>query len=171
MGAARLRGTAHNSAWFAIPAPDIATLSPTRNEPSNPSPISTTLPAAEYPNGSGSSRRDITALNVAVTPSVFALVNIFLTKSGRALAFAGIDFLAKSTTIRSVPAEIREAVVRTRISRVPALGGGTSFTSSFPFRALWITCFIEALLLRFQRLMQRCLIILDPCASINELQH
>ena len=47
IAARRFSGTAFSSAWLAMPAPAMATRSPTRNRPSSPAPTATTSPAAE----------------------------------------------------------------------------------------------------------------------------
>ena len=116
---AKFSGTTLNSEWLAIPAPAIATRSPIVNLPSIPAPISIILPDAEYPSGIGSSNLVRTAFVAALSPSVFTLDNTFFTRSGRCRAFDSIFFFANSATILSVPDEISEALVFTRISFLP----------------------------------------------------
>ncbi|MBK6696351.1 MAG: hypothetical protein IPG50_29775 [Myxococcales bacterium] len=56
----------------------------------------------------------------------------FATKSGRCRAFSTRLFLARSTIMRSVPAEMSEAAVRTRTPLAGALGVATSTRFSAP---------------------------------------
>jgi hypothetical protein len=74
-------------------------------------------------------------------PSFLSLLRNFIPRSGRALAFDIKLFFANFTTMRSVPAEINDACVCTKISPLSARGAGTFLTSSLPERALCIICF------------------------------
>ena len=85
-GAARLRGTATISAWFAQPPPPQATRSPGAR-PSTPAPTSSTTPADEYPSGASAASRSRATPIAAETPSTRARSTTFLTRSGRARAF------------------------------------------------------------------------------------
>jgi len=51
--------------------------------------------------------------------------------------------LANSDAARSVPAETREAAIRTRTQPGSNLGAGTSMISTSPVRACWRTCFMR----------------------------
>ena len=90
----------------------------------------------------GSSSRANTASQVALRPSRRALARTCLARSGRALALPARLLRANSTDMRSVPAEISDARVRTRTWPAVTLGAGTSRTASLPVRGLWMTCFM-----------------------------
>ena len=65
-------------------------------------------------------------------PSVRALWTTWRTRSGRARALASRLAWARAVTARSVPGEITDATVRTSTSVGPAVGRGTSATSTGP---------------------------------------
>src|SRR5512141_708220 len=91
----------------------------------------------------GWSRRLKAAWTVGTTPSRRALSITWRTRSGRERALPARLFSANSTSIRSVPAETREADTLTRAMPGPGTGMGTSAMVVLPLRMFWRSCFMN----------------------------
>src|ERR1700731_4196704 len=107
-----------------------------------PWPTAVTVPALLYPNAPGWSRRLRTADTVAANPSLLILLRTSRTRSGRMRAFCRRLLLGNSDQARSVPAETRDAAVRTSTHPSSSFGAGTSTTVISALRASWKTCLI-----------------------------
>ena len=106
MRAQRFFGTQTISACLPL----LATRSPNA-KPSTPRPNSATSPTLQYPGASGWSSLLCTASTAATSPSARTLSRTMRTLSGCWRALSNQFALPNSTSIRSVPAETREAVV------------------------------------------------------------